>query len=68
MTCAPSEDSDQPGHPPTLIFVCSVGSEGPMDVSCGEQRLRPDLADADHTDHFVGFVMQRLKYLFKRLR
>ena len=29
MTCAPSEDSDQPGHPPSLISVfavCSVGS------------------------------------------
>ena len=21
MTCAPSEDSDQPGHPPSLIIV-----------------------------------------------
>ena len=29
MACAPSEDSDQPGHPPSLIRVfgvCSVGS------------------------------------------
>ena len=29
MTCAPSKDSDQPGHPPCLIrvsAVCSVGS------------------------------------------
>ena len=26
MTCAPSKDSDQPGHPPSLIrdFVCAV--------------------------------------------
>ena len=32
MTCAPREDSDQPGHPPSLIrvlAVCSMGSEGP---------------------------------------
>ena len=29
MTCVPSEDSDQPGHPPSLIrffAVCSMGS------------------------------------------
>ena len=29
MTCAPSEDSDQPGHPPSLIRVfamCLMGS------------------------------------------
>ena len=25
MTCAPSEDSDQPGHPPSLIRVFAVG-------------------------------------------
>ena len=24
MTCAPSEDSDQPGHPPSLIRVFTV--------------------------------------------
>ena len=28
MTCAPSEDSDQPGHPPSLIRVFTVHSEG----------------------------------------
>ena len=29
MACVPNEDSDQPGHPPSLIrvfAVCSVGS------------------------------------------
>ena len=29
MACAPSKDSDQPGHPPSLIrvfAVCSMGS------------------------------------------
>ena len=29
MTCVPSEDSDQPGHPPSLIrvfAVCLMGS------------------------------------------
>ena len=28
MTCAPSEDSDQPGHPPSLIRVFAVRSVG----------------------------------------
>ena len=28
MTCAPSEDSDQPGHPPSLIRVFAVRSLG----------------------------------------
>ena len=42
MTCAPTEDSDQPGHPPRLISVfaiCSVGSYGPSASSCGQRRL-----------------------------
>ena len=38
LTSAPSEDSDQPGWMPRLIWVC-----------------------AGRTDHFVGFVMRRLK-------
>ena len=29
ITCAPSEDSDQPGHPPILIRVFAVRS---MDI------------------------------------
>ena len=28
MTCAPSEDSDQPGHPPSLIRVFAVRTMG----------------------------------------
>ena len=28
MACAPSEDSDQPGHPPILIRVFAVRSVG----------------------------------------
>ena len=38
MACAPSEDSDQPGHPPSLIRVFavrSVGSQGPQLSSYG---------------------------------
>ena len=42
MTCAPSEDSDQPGHPPSLIRVFAVrfmDSWGPNASSCGQRRL-----------------------------
>ena len=28
MTCAPSEDSDQPRHPPSLISLCCPTEEG----------------------------------------
>ena len=73
MVCAPSEDSDQPGHPPSLIRVFaarSMGSEGPKLFSCGQRSLWSDWVDAQadlnlrwaHT-HFVSFVMSRLKYL-----
>ena len=63
--CAPSEDSDQIGHPPSLIrvfAVCSMGSYGSKLSSCGQRRLWSDwAAQADlslrwvHT-HSVGFV------------
>ena len=68
--CTPSEDSDQPGHPPSLIRVFAVRSMdswGPKISSCGQRRLWSDWVDAQadlclrwgHT-HFVGFVMSRL--------
>ena len=68
--CAPSEDSDQPGHPPSLIrafAVRTMGSKGPKLSSCGQRRLWSDRANSQadlslrwaHT-HFVGFVMSRL--------
>ena len=68
--CAPSEDSDQPGHPPSLIRVFTVRMKKPWVLSyplSAQQRLWSDLADAQadlslrwaHT-HFVGFVMSRL--------
>ena len=66
----PSEDSDQPGHPPSLyrVFaVRSMGSLGPKLSSCGQRRLGSDWADAQADlslrwarTHFVGFVMSRL--------
>ena len=42
ITCAPSEDSDLPGHPPSLIRVFAVRSMsnwGPNVSSCGQRRL-----------------------------
>ena len=42
MTCAPSEDADQPGHPPSLIRVFTVRSKSskrPNLSSRGQGRL-----------------------------
>ena len=42
ITCAPSEDSDQPGLLPSLIRVFAVrsmGSEAPKLSSCGQRGL-----------------------------
>ena len=49
LTCAPSKDSDQPGHPPSLIRVFAVrsmGSYGSKFSSCAQRRLWSDGADA----------------------
>ena len=49
MILATSEDSDQPGYPPSLIRVFAVhsmGSGGPSVSSCGQRRLWSDWADA----------------------
>ena len=71
--CAPSEDSVQPGRPPSLIRVFAVRMEKHWVLSysiSGQRRLWSDWADqADlslcwaHT-HFVGFVMSRLIWLW----
>ena len=48
MTFVPSEDSDQPGHPPSLIRVSAVrsmGSWGPNFASGGQRWLWSDWAD-----------------------
>ena len=48
MACVPREDSDQPGHMPSLIRVFavhSVGSWGPKLSSWGQQRLWSDWVD-----------------------
>ena len=70
--CAPSEDSDQPGHPPSLIRVFAVHMKKAWVLGytlSAQRRLWSDWADAQadlslrwvHT-HFVGFVMSWLIY------
>ena len=70
--CAPSEDSDQPGHPPSLISVFAVRMKKPWALSYplnAQRRLWSDWADAQADlslrwahSHFVGFVMSWLKW------
>ena len=57
MTCAPSEDSYQPGHLPSLIRVfamCFMGSQGP-NPSSGRQ-WRPD-AQADLSFRCIHVIL-----------
>ena len=72
MACGPSEDSDQPGHPPSLIsFRCpheeNFGSNLPIErtsktlIRLGACRGWT-LVFAGRKDHFVDFVMRRLIY------
>ena len=68
--CAPSEDSDQPGHPPSLIRVFAVRMKKAWVLSyplSAQRRLWSDWADAQADlslrwahSHFVGFVMRWL--------
>ena len=49
MACAPSEDSDQPGHPPSLIRVFAIRMKKAWVRSyplSGQRRLWSDWADA----------------------
>ena len=53
MACAPSADSDQPGHPPSLIRVFAVRMKNAWVLSYPltvEQRLWSDWADAQPDD------------------
>ena len=70
MACAPGGDSDQPGHPLSLIRVFTVRVKTAWVLShpsSEQRRLWSDCADAladlslrwVHC-HFVGFVMRRL--------
>ena len=70
MACVPSEGSDQPGHPPSLIRVFAVRIKKAWVLSyplSALRRLYSDWADAQADlslrwvhSHFVGFVMRRL--------
>ena len=70
--CAPSEDSDQPGHPPSLIRVFTVRKKKAWVLSyplSAQRRLWSDWADAQADlslrwahRHFVSFVMTWLNY------
>ena len=48
MTCAPSEDSDQPGHPHSLIRVFAVGSK--------DSFLQTDSEDSDQTGQMPRLI------------
>ena len=59
MACAPSEDSDQFGHPPSLIRVFAVRMKKAWVLSyplSAQRRLRWAQS------HFVGFVMRRIVF------
>ena len=70
MACAPSEDSDQPGHPLSLIRPFAVRMKEAWVLSyplSAQRRLWSYWADAQADlslrwahRHFVGFVMRRL--------
>ena len=72
MTCAPSEDSDQPRHLPSLIRIFAVHSvaKDQMFLYADSEDWADAQADlprliwvfAGRTGHFVGFVMLRLSY------
>ena len=75
--CAPSEDSDQPGHLPSLIRVFAVRMKKAWVLSyllSVQRRLWSDWVDAQADvslrwahNHFVGFVMSQLIFPFKLL-
>ena len=73
MACAPIKDSDQPGHPPSLIRDLAVRMKKAWVLSyllSAQRRLWSDWADAQADlsliwahNHFVGFVMRRFKLI-----
>ena len=63
MACAPSEDSDRPGHPPSLISSSLFAWKKLGSLATHwAHRWMPRLIRvfAGHTCHFVGFVMRWL--------
>ena len=75
VACAPSEDSDQPGHPPSLIRVFAVRVKKAWVLSyplSAQRRLwsvwssRLFWVFAGRACNFVGFVMRRLNWLIQK--
>ena len=74
MACAPSEDTDQTWHPPSLIRVFAVHMKKAWVLSyplSAQRRLWSDWADAQADlslcwahSHFVGFVLRWLNYVW----
>ena len=73
MSYASSQDSDQRGHPPSLIRIFTIRLKKAWIFKSyrlrTQRRLWSAWADAQlirvfagHTSHFVGFVMRRLKW------
>ena len=71
MAYAPSKDSDQPGHPPSLIGVCVKQAWVLRYFLSTQQRLWSDWADAQadlslrwaHI-HFIGFFHVQVQFSF----
>ena len=74
--CAPSEDSDQPGHPPSLIKVFAIRMKKAWFLNyllSAQRRLWSDWANtqADLSlrwahSHIIGFVMSRLIFEWRQ--
>ena len=64
MACAPSEDSDQPGHPSSLIRVFAVRMKKAWVLSylLSAHNAQADLSLRWAHSHFVGFDMRRPIY------
>ena len=72
ITFAPSEDFDQPGHPPSLIrifAVCIMGNEGPNASLGGQRRLirlgecTMTLVETEATSAFTTMLKTQLMHL-----
>ena len=58
MASAPSEDSGQPGHPPSLIRVFAVHMS--LTIIRAHSKARLIRVFTGRKGHFVGFFMRRL--------
>ena len=67
VVCAPSEDSDQPGHPPCLIRVFAVRTKKAWFLNyplSGQRRLWSDWADAHIVYNCIRKKLSRTEYSF----